>query len=347
MMNLLSRRPGFAGRLLLPLALALVTLACAPASAADDEPVQSPITTAGWDAIWWGDFAALERGNAEYRKSGRFDPDGASQLGLFRQGVAQVFDRKVKDRERLLKEVDILTLQWAREHPRSGIAHALHARALLAHGQSYRGTALAKEVPPEAWKFHHDYLQQAAAYLRDHADVALTDSYSHYVLIQIGKGLSWDNEQLEAIAEDGLKRNPEDVVLHQAMVDSLLPKWGGNAKVLDSYIRKAAVQTRPVYGSGMYAMLYSDAAAGQYGSALFEDSHADWDKMKQAYEDILARFPASAHQRNRYAWMACIAKDKATLLRLLGEIGDGVRLDAWGNNPDRSFETCQRMARET
>lgn len=333
-------------RLLLPLALALslTTLTCA---ADDTEPPESPITTAGWEATWWGDFGTLERLNAEYHKSGRFNPDGESQLDLFRRGVAQVFNRKIKDNERFLKEVDMLTLQWARKHPRSGLAHALHARALVAHGQSYRGTSFANEVPPEAWEFYHGYLRQAATYLREHADVALTDSYAHFVLIQVGKGLSWDKAQLMAIAEDGLKRNPEDIVLHQAMVESLLPKWGGNAKLLDTYIGKATAQTHALYGSGMYAMLYSEAAAAQYGSALFEDSHADWDKMKQAYEDILAKFPASARQRNRYAYMACVAKDKATLQRLLGEIGDGVRLDAWGNNADRSIETCRRMAGTT
>lgn len=337
-MNLLPRR------LLLPLALALTTLTCA---AADTDTPVSPIKTAAFDAIWWGDFAALERMNAEYRKSGRFDPDGASQLELFRDGVDMVFDRKIKDKERYLKEVDLMTLQWAKEHPRSGLAHALHAKSLLEHAYSYRGTTFANEVPPEAWKYYHDYLQQAAAYLRDHADAALTDSHAHYVLIGVGRGLSWDDEQLAAIAEDGLKRNPEDITLHQTMVNSLLPKWGGNAKVLDSYIQKAAVQTRALYGSGMYAMLYSQAAVGQYGSALFEGSHADWDKMKQGFEDILSRFPASAHQRNRYAWTACVARDKATLQRLLGEIGTEVRLDAWGNNPERSLETCQRMAGET
>ena len=344
MMNLLARRPGSARRLLLPLTLALATLACAPALAAGDEPVQSPITTAGWDAVWSGDFAALERLNAEHRKSGRFDPDGKSQLGLFRDGIDMVFNRKLKDKERFLTEFDALTLQWAKEHPRSGFAHALHAKALLEHAYSYRGHTFANEVPPEAWKYYNDYLQKAATYLRDHADVALTDSYAHYVLIGIGRGMSWNSAQLVAIAEDGLKRNPEDVGLHETMASSLLPKWGGNAKGLDNYINKAAVQTRALYGTGMYAMLYSSAAAGQYGSALFENSHADWDKMKQAFEDILARFPAGAHQRNRYAWTACVAKDKATLQRLLGEIGAEVRLEAWGNNPDRSFETCQRMA---
>lgn len=124
---------------------------------------------------------------------------------------------------------------------------------------------------------------------------------------------------MAAIAADGLKRNREDISIHSAMVESLLPKWGGNAQALDRYIKQATEQMRPVYGSGMHARLYSNAESGHYGSALFEDSHADWDKMKQGYEDMLARFPPvatsatatriwRAERKTRRRCCACSAK---------------------------------------
>jgi hypothetical protein len=166
------------------------------------------------------------------------------------------------------------------------------------------------------------------------------------VLLQVGRGLDFGDVQMAAIGQDGLKRNPDDIELYYSMMSGLLPKWGGNAKVLDNYINYAAEQTRTKQGMGMYARLYSSAAKNQYEHALFENSHANWDKMKQGFEDILARYPDSAVQRNRYAYMACLAKDKPTLLRLLGELGTKTQTDQWGANAERSLESCRRWATE-
>jgi hypothetical protein len=327
--------------LLLPVALALLAVAGSGRAA---QPAKSPITAEAEEALWWGDFAALERRYAYFNQPGRFEPDGFSQLHLYRKGFRTVFKNNVDNAEAYLKEVDILTLQWANENPKSALAHILHANALVEHGWSYRGGGYANEVPPEAWKDFRAYLRRAADYLKDHADVALTDSYAHRVLLQIGRGLSWDDAQMAAIAREGLARNPDDLVLYFDMMGNLLPKWGGNAKVLDDYINYVAAETRAQFGLGMYARLYSDAAEDQYGHALFEDSHADWAKMKQGYDDLYARYPNSPSARNRYAYMACLAKDKTTLLKLLGELGSKIETSEWGPNPERSLEGCRRWA---
>lgn len=49
-------------------------------------------------------------------------------------------------------------------------------------------------------------LQWAAA----HASVALADSTGHASLISIGIASGWTPEKLWAIAQDGLKKNPQD-----------------------------------------------------------------------------------------------------------------------------------------
>ena len=94
----------------------------------------------------------------------------------------------------------------------------------------------------------------------------------------------------------------------------------------------------------MYARLYSVAADEQFGQALFEESDVDWPTMRQAYEDMLARYPDSPMRLNRYAHMACLAKDKPTLVRLLKQLGPALNADGWGTNPQRSLESCQRWA---
>jgi hypothetical protein len=339
----LQSLPGRAARgLLLSLALAYG----ANAGAVDARPGTYLVMEAAEEAFWWGDFASLEQWNDRYRKGVAVDATGASSLDQFRTGLNRVFQQDVKNAEPYLSELDMMTLQWARDHPRSGFAHALHAASLVRHGWSYRGGGTAKDVPPEAWTDFRRYLERASAYLQEHAEAAFTDSYAHSVLFSIGQGLGWDRARMAAIAEEGRKRNPDDIALVFQMVDYLLPKWGGDAKSLDDYINRVTEATRGKYGTGMYARLYG-VALEDYGNTLFEASLADWGKIKTSYDDMFARYPDSPYRRNRYAFMACIAKDKPTLTRLLAEIGTQVRLDAWGGNPSRALETCRKWASQS
>lgn len=327
----------FLTRKLLP---SLLLCAATAAGAAEE----SPITAQAMQAFWWGDFAALEQQNAVLRQPGHINQDGVLDLEWFRYGLTRVVDNN--SNEAYLRELEKLTLQWTREYPRSALAHILYAKVLVAHGWVYRGGGFVKDVPPEAWKDFEAYLQRAAQHLLDHADVALSDSYGHSVLLSIAKTMSWDDKQVWDIINDGLKRNPDDTTLYFTALTGLLPKWGGDNKRLDRFIRKATEQTKAQYGTGMYARLYSAASDEEYAHALFQISYADWPTMKQSYEDMLSRYP-SASRRNRYAHMACLAKDKATLLAQLDLLGDQLRPDVWGANGERSLESCQRWARES
>lgn len=341
------KRQPLCGRVACGILLVLAMFGAVQAWAAQAAtPATQSIKDTAEMALWWGDFDALERQNAVLRQPGHFDPDGSLQLEQFRNALVLVFENKDGNVEAYLQELEALTLQWAAEHPKSALAHTMHADVLLAHAWSYRGGGYSNEVPPQAMQEFEAYLTRAFDYLKAHADVAFTDSYAHDTLLRIGRGLGWNARQLEAIAQDGLKRNPEDYALYFKVMTSLLPKWGGNPKVLDDFIRRAAEQTKAAQGMAMYARLYSAAAEEQFEHELFQDSYADWPLVKQGWEDLLARYPDSPGRRNRYAYMACLAKDRTTLLALLDQLGPKVDAKQWGANPQRSLEGCQRWAKE-
>jgi hypothetical protein len=297
-------------------------------------------------AFWWGDFATLDKLNESLKHGKHFTRDGGVELEFFHRGIGSVIGATVDRREPYLRELEAQALQWTTEHPQSTLAHNLYASILVQHAWSYRGGGYSKNVPPQAWKDFNDYLHRAVDYLNAHTDVALTDSYAHGVLLSIGMGLGWNDGQMAAIQRDGLKRNPNDIMLYFDMVTTLLPKWGGDPKALDNYIHWATEQTRADFGTGMYARLYSFAADEQFGHALFEDSLADWPAMKKSYEDMMARFPDAPARHNRFAYMACLAKDRPTLVKVLAELDGQIDAKQWGPNPERSLEGCQRWAKE-
>jgi hypothetical protein len=324
---------------------AAAMLAAAPAQAAKKE--KSAVEEAAMNAFWSGDFAALERQNEEIRHGHSVNPDGSSRLGDFRDGLIAVLDNDVEHVDLYLSDLDALTLRWAQDNPKSAFAHGLHVHSLIRHAWFYRGGSYARDVSPEAMDEFVKQMQKALDYFKAHADVALTDSYAHVQLLTIGRALDWSNTQMSAIADDGLKRNPDDTDIYFQVAFNLLPKWHGTPRALDDYIKSAAERSGPRFGLGMYARLYWSASDDGFGPRLFEDSFADWNKMKQGFEDLEARYPGSAHRLNGYAHMACLAKDKPTLLKLLGRIGDAVDTSGWGKDPERTVELCRRWATQS
>jgi hypothetical protein len=150
---------------------------------------KAELTTETEQAFWKGDFAALDRKNEVLKHGRHFNPDGSAEIEDFRRGLNSVLTKRVEHSEAYLREMDALTLQWATAHPASSLAHVLHAQALVTHAWSFRGNGFAKEVPPQAWADFRAYLQRAVQYLNAHADVALSDSSAHELLLTIGMGL--------------------------------------------------------------------------------------------------------------------------------------------------------------
>lgn len=326
------------------LVMAALVFSAGAAQAADAGPQKSTEDQAA-DALRWGDFDELERMHTLYRQPGQRTPQGWSKLSEFRRGLAQVLDGRRGAPDAYFAETEALTLQWAQERPGSALAHLLHAKALVGHGWSYRGTGFANTVAPGAMAEFRNYIQRAAQYLTANAGVAFADGTAHSEMIKIGMASEWGRDKLWNIATDGLAKNPEDDSIYFTMLDSLLPKWGGSAVAVDRFIDDAVKRTKTERGMELYARLYASAAYDDFRHELFTASGAQWPKMKQGFEDFLSRYP-DPDNINRFAYFACIARDKATTLELLPQVGEKPILARWGANAARTFQSCQRWARE-
>jgi Domain of unknown function (DUF4034) len=294
-------------------------------------------------AYWWGDFDQLQRLHDQYLRPGERVPTGALKLSAFGAGLSRVVNHKIKQRTEYLAELEALTLRWTQQHPRSSLAHSMHAEVLMAVAWSYRGTGFANTVPPQAWAEFRTHVQRAVDHMVKHADTALSTSEGHVTMLNVGRAAGWTHERQWAIAQAGLKLSPHDDRLYLKMVLSLLPKWGGSGQQVDRFINEAVERTKAERGLELYARLYHEAAVGQYGAALFAESGADWSRMKQGFEDLLGRH-ADPFNVNRFAYYACLAQDKPTTLDLMGRLGATPDLDAWGDNAAGTFETCKRWA---
>lgn len=336
----LPRRTGWRA-LLAACVMALVALP----TPAEEAKGEKSIDDLAAEALWWGDFAELERMHALYQQPGQRAADGTPHLTLFRRGLRRVLGGKKDAADAYFVEQDALTQLWTIEHPKSALAHALYAAALSAHGWSYRGSGYANTVPPQAWADFRKYVQRAIEHMTANAEVAFTASTSHLWMIGFARSAGWDADKRLAIGLDGLRVNPEEDGLYLEIALALLPKWGGSVTALDRFIQDVVTRTEKQRGLEMYARLYADASEEQFEHRIFEDSAARWPKMKQGFDDMLKRYP-DPQNINRFAYFACIAKDKPVALDLLERVGAKPLTAQWGHNGARSFETCKRWASE-
>lgn len=310
---------------------------------ADSPSEVHPANDAAAMAFWWGDFAELERQQQKHRGDHGRDPGGIRTLEHFRAGLARVFNPDRAAVEAYYAELDALTRQWTLQHPASPLAHELHARSLYAHAWFHRGGGFANTVPPHAWADFQAYIGRAAQHLAAHSAVALKDTTAHVYLLMIGRAAGWSADRLWDIARDGLAKDPDDDGIYEEMLVGLLPRWGGSAVALDRFINEAATRTKADRGQALYALLYSAAARAEYEHGLLESTPVEWVKLKKGFDDLVARYPHASHL-NRYAYFACLARDKPTFLDLLEKLGPEPVLDSWGKNPGRMFESCRRWA---
>lgn len=338
----LSAVPGAARRLVARawLAFALVGVAAAHAQNTD---AQKSFKDQVQSLVWWGDLEALQRLNQDLHQHDRRDPDGSSRLIAYRVAVSDTFAGRKDVPDAYFVAQDTYSLALAQQFPQSPLVHVLHAQSLLSHAWSYRGTGLAHTVPPAAWADFERLVQRSAQYLARHAEVAFRTSDAHAVMIAIGRASGWPPDRLWALAQEGLKLNPQDDDLYFRVLTSLLPKWGGSAQGVDRFINEVVERTRATRGEEMYARLYAWAAQQQFQHGVFKDSGVQWARMKTGFDHWVSRYP-DVGVRNRYAYFACMAQDKAAMLDQMEHIGSGVDLAAWAPNANRTLETCRRWA---
>lgn len=334
--------------------LCALWLAAGPVMAAPAEAPAMPATAASAplvpdlveEAARFGDFNEVERLYGIYGQPGLRSPlTGTPRILHFWMGIGKVTSSSLNVTEQYYVQLDALTRQWSKEHPQSVLAQLLYADSLMSHAWFHRGTDYANTVSPASWEAFGKYLNLSLDQLRRCQALAAKDSSWNALMLGLGRGLGWDAGRLMRIMEDGIAKNPDHDELYFTMLESLLPKWGGDLPSVEQFIASVTQRTRDKRGFEMYARLYAGLSYSQVKQSLFRDTRAAWPKMKQGFEDQLARYPHADH-RNMYAYFACMAQDRPVLQEQLKLLGDGFNRIFWGDSPERTFEECKALAQQ-
>lgn len=344
MLNLLLRRCVLRA---VWLSVAFWPVAQAPVVAAPAEAAPVPVQTVPDEvalAMRVGDFAALERLYARYGQRGVVSElTGTPRVGHFWNGISQISKYSLRVTDAYFIQLDALTAQWVERNPRVLLAHLLHADALNTHAWAYRGGGFAKSVPAAAWSQFEKYNERAYQVLRRAEPLAAEDSSWNFLMLRVGRAMGWSVDRSWAVFENGVGKNPNHDGLYEEMLNSVLPKWGGDLRLVDRVIAHAVKSTRAERGLALYASLYGMVSYAELEQSLFTASLASWPSMRTGFEDLIKRYPHSDH-RNKFAYFACMANDRETLRVQLALMEGAFEPRFWGDHPERTYDGCRALA---
>ncbi len=259
--------------------------------------------------------------------------DGRPRLALLSDGIYAALNQG-GGWDKGIARVDELKKLYPKE--------AFVALAEVAYWTSYawdaRGGGYASSVSGDGWKLFQERLEKAEKILLE------TKSYSAQLptwydeMITVQSALNRPEDERDRVFVEAVKRYPTYYPIYFTMLDYLSPKWGGTWRTVDNMIKWSVEHTKAQEGMTLYARLYW-VVSGDPEVKLFEDTFASWPRMKQGFEDMMARHPKSKWNLNNFAKFACMAGDKETFLKLRAQIGTGVVDAAWPENT--SLDLCE------
>lgn len=284
-------------------------------------------------------FGKLEEMHREFLERKSRTPSGIWKLTVFYSGIGQVLDdaRRSPVREQQFASHERRLQRWLKRHPGSPAPRIVQALLLGGRGWAIRGSGYAHTVPAEAWAPFHRYIGLSREYLEAHKAVAARDPRWYQAMLQNARAEGWDEQKYGKLLDEALTREPLFYQTYFEALENFLPKWHGDVGKIERFARDAVERTSGHEGRSMYARIYWYAAQTEYGNDLFAKSLAAWPRMKEGFDDVVARYP-EPWNLNNYAKFACLASDKATTKGLLERIGTQAVPAAW--DPPSFLQEC-------
>jgi Domain of unknown function (DUF4034) len=273
-----------------------------------------------------GDYAKLDSLMSDTSRAFADLPDGGSRYEGVIGGLSDLLNFGALDTLQLLGR----TADWRRAVKNSAKPDVLEAMIFSASAWSARGGGYATSVSPQQWTLFTYRTEMAAAALADTVDSARSDPLWYQLSLYIGLDQALDADHLRTIFNEAYAKFPHYRPLERRMMRILMPRWGGSYDQEEQLIYGLYKETVRERGLERYAELYSEYADLEGDEVdVFVDSEVVWDKMRSGYLGLLKRYPTSDFVLNRFANMACRARDADQYRALRGSLVRRYSSTAW------------------
>ena len=288
-----------------------------------------------------GDYPALEALISKGARGVGDLPDGGSTLGGIFNGLSDYFDHGGNEFPELMGKLS----DWRRSVNDPVGADLAEVAAFRDWAWLARGGGYAKTVSPQGWELFNFRTEMAAAGLREIRTRAAGNPFWYQLALQLGIDQQADDEELDALFEEGVRKFPDYLPIYSARLRKLMPRWGGTQDKIEQFIVIAAESRRGRYTPDeLYARLYATYSSMEEDEInIFAAGNADWPRVQDGFDALRRRHPRSDFILNQYANLACAAGDSEKY-RSLRPVVDGRRSStAWTEK--RSLKKCDELFR--
>jgi hypothetical protein len=228
--------------------------------------------------------------------------------------------------------------RWREKNPYSAAAAITEAIYWTQYAWDARGTDFANRISPENWRLFQERLAKARAVLDESKPYASDTPLWGLQSVEVAAVLEGSRSTLLVEFAENARQHKDFSSLYIHTAQYLTPKWGGDWKLVDDFVRAAVKATEATEGWSMYARIYPYIApCGCEDVKLLGDTLATWPDLKHGFDDLIRLYPHSAWDYNEYASFACIAGDKETYRGLRFRIGAALMPQAWPANYTPEF----------
>jgi hypothetical protein len=308
--------------------------AAAPETAPAEAPTWRMLSAKGLKEnvqalLYKSEFKELDTMIAEIDGKGMRFLDGSWKLTTFLDGVSQP---RGKTEPNDWKELFEHLKAWD-QHSATVFTGNAVARTKLNYAYFIRTDAPTKDVKEEQWLIFNSGVAHA---LESYVELLkqpnkCVDTYAQ--LLRIGLAQGWEPDKMQLTLQESMAVAPDYYPCYQMLGYYTLENWYGKPGASRAFL--ASIPTMATGGHGFE--IYTRTAIAlfpYYRERFFAEGAAgcaDWPTMKKGFEEILVRFPQSRWHRNLFAAYACVARDRDTARRMLGELTEKNEIvaEAW------------------
>ncbi|WP_413172382.1 hypothetical protein [Anabaena azotica] len=292
-----------------------------------------------------GNFEKLENYYNLYKKRTSRTPSGLWKLKFFYDGM---FDSNLTkyDNENNWIKVEAKIREWIKKYPQSPAPYIAYSNFFIKRGWHFRGGDFADKVSDEAWEKFRTNIKLANNFLEKNKQIASVDPQWYTNMLHIARVQSWRKWEVKKLLREALSKEAYYYETYYEVFEYLLPKWSGSFEEAEQFADDVVLVTSKCEGKGLYSRIYWRAFNKHYEfqSQQFYATPANWQKVSQGFEDIIAYYP-DPWNVNSYGKFACFAGDKAKTKELITKIGSNPIPEAW-KQFRLDFASCQKWAFE-
>lgn len=229
--------------------------------------------------------------------------------------------------------------RWIALIPSSPTPRIALADTYLNYAWKARGSDFADNVPPEAWKLYAQRIREALRALHNAEQLGRNDPEWYNAMLSATTAENWDSTKTQAIVEQSLTKEPGYFYILRVQANHLLPKWYGEPGDTERFVAKTADQIGGIDGDATYFFVAEFLLSDGEKCAPCIPPTLSWQRIRRGYAAIEHLYGTNNFEKNAYALMAVLAKDRDTARQAFEIIGDKWNPDVWETR--RRFESAR------